>query len=71
MVEMKLDMAKQEREAQKYLALHQLMTQDQSLQPLYGIENRYNMMKSILEQQGILNVNEYLNQPRTVATTTT
>jgi len=63
MVEMKLGYGEQEREAQKYLALHQLMTQDPSLQPLYGIENRYNMMKQILEQQGILNVNEYLTSP--------
>ena len=51
MVEMKLGYGEQEREAQKYLALHQLMTQDPSLQPLYGIENKYNMMKQILEQQ--------------------
>ena len=63
MVEMKLGYGEQEREAQKYLALHQLMTQDPSLQPLYGIQNRYNMMKQILEQQGILNVNEYLTSP--------
>ena len=63
MVEMKLGYGEQEREAQKYLALHTLMTQDPSLQPLYGIENRYNMMKQILEQQGILNVNEYLTSP--------
>ena len=63
MVEMKLGYGEQEREAQKYLALHQLMTQDPSLQPLYGIENKYNMMKQILEQQGILNVNEYLTSP--------
>ena len=63
MVEMKLGYGEQEREAQKYLALHTLMTQDPSLQPLYGIENRYNMMKQILEQQGILNVNEFLTSP--------
>ena len=63
MVEMKLGYQEQEREAQKYLALHGLMTQDPSLQPLYSIENRYNMMKQILEQQGILNVNEYLTNP--------
>jgi len=63
MVEMKLGYGEQEREAQKYLALHTLMTQDPSLQPLYGLENRYNMMKQILEQQGILNVNEYLTSP--------
>jgi hypothetical protein len=27
------------------------------------MENKYNMMKQILEQQGILNVNEYLTSP--------
>ena len=63
MVEMKLGYGEQEREAQKYLALHTLMSQDPSLQPLYGMENKYNMMKQILEQQGILNVNEYLTSP--------
>jgi len=63
MVEMKLGYGEQEREAQKYLALHTMMTQDPALQPLYGIENRYNMMKQILEQQGILNVNEFLTSP--------
>ncbi|MBH96789.1 MAG: hypothetical protein CMD87_05980 [Gammaproteobacteria bacterium] len=63
MVEMKLGYGEQERESQKYLSLHTLMTQDPSLQPLYGIQNRYNMMKQILEQQGILNVNEYLTSP--------
>ena len=62
-VEMRLGYSEQERESQKYLALHQLMTTDPALQPLYGLENRYNMMKSVLEHQGILNVDEYLTKP--------
>jgi len=62
-VELRLGYGEQEREAQKMLALHQLMTTDPSLQPLYGLENRYNMMKQILEQQGILNVDDYLTRP--------
>jgi hypothetical protein len=30
---------------------------------MYSMENRYALMKSILEQQGILNVEEYLTPP--------
>ena len=62
-VELTLGYNDQEREAQKYLALHSLMTQDPALQPLYGTEQKYNMMKKVLEQQGILNVDEYLMRP--------
>jgi len=63
MVEMKLGYGEQEREAQKFLAVHTLFSQDPSLQPMYGLENRYAMMKKMLEQQGILNVDEYLTRP--------
>ena len=63
MVELKLGYGEQEREAQKFLSLHSLMTTDPALQPLYGLQNRYNMMKKVLEQQGILNVDEYLTRP--------
>ena len=45
------------------LALHNLFTQDPGVQPLYGIQNRYAMLKSILEQQGIPNVEEFLTPP--------
>ena len=62
-VELKLGYSEQEREAQKYLALHNLMSTDPALQPLYSLENRYNMLKKVLEQQGILNVDEYLTRP--------
>jgi len=62
-VELTLGYNDQEREAQKYLALHSLMTQDPALQPLYGTEQKYNMMKKVLQQQGILNVDEYLMRP--------
>lgn len=62
-VEMKLGYGEQDREAAKMLSLHQLFTQDPGIQPLYGLENRYAMLKQILEQQGILNVDEYLTRP--------
>lgn len=66
LVELKLGYGEQDREAQKYLGIHALLTQDPSLQPIYGIQNRYAMLKSILEQQGVLNVDEYLTNPETL-----
>jgi len=62
-VELHLGIPEQEKEAQKHLALHQLMTQDPTLAPLYSLKNRYNMMKAVLEANGILNVEEYLTNP--------
>ena len=62
-VELHLGVSEQQKEAQKHLALHQLMTQDPSLAPLYSIENRYNMMRKVLEANGIQNVDEYLTPP--------
>ena len=63
-VELKLGYGEAEREAQKRLSLHSLFSQDPTLQPMYSMENRYALMKSILEQQGILNVEEYLTPPQ-------
>lgn len=65
-VELKLGYGEQDREAQKYLGMHTLLSQDPALQPIYNIQNRYAMLKSILEQQGILNVDEYLTNPQTL-----
>lgn len=63
MVELRLGYSEQQRESEKYLAIHQMMTTDPSLQPMYGLENRYNMMKAVLEHQGILNVDEFITRP--------
>ena len=62
-VEFTLGYAEQQRESQKHLALHQMMSQDPTIQPLYGLENKYNMMKSVLEANGLINVDEYLTRP--------
>ena len=64
--ELRLGYGEQDREAQKFLALHQLMSTDPSLQPIYNIKNRYEMLKSVLQQQGILNADEYLTDPSTL-----
>ena len=63
MVELRLGYGEQEKEAQKLLQMHSLFSQDPSLQPFYSPENRYQMMKNIMEQQGILNVEDYLTPP--------
>ena len=60
MVELKLGYGEQDREAPKMRALHSLFTQDPGVQPRCGIQNRYAMLKNILEQQGILSIEEYL-----------
>jgi hypothetical protein len=65
-VEMSLGYGEADREAQKHLALHQLFSQDPAIQPMYGMEQRYAMLKKVLEQQGILNVDEYLTPPQMI-----
>ena len=66
MVELKLGYGEQDREAQKMLAIHQLFTQDPAVAPMYGLPQRHAMLKKILEQQGILNVDEYLVPPEQI-----
>ena len=63
MVELKLGYGEQDREAQKLLQLHTMFSQDPTLQPMYSAQNRYQLMKKMLEAQGILNVEDYLTPP--------
>lgn len=63
MVELRLGYGEQDKEAQKLLSMHTLFSQDPSVQPLYDLRGRYEMLKAILEQQGILNVEDYLTPP--------
>ena len=62
-VELKLGYGEQDREAQKLMQLHQMFSQDPTLQPMYSVQNRYMLMKKFLEAQGILNVEDYLTPP--------
>ena len=61
--ELKLGYGEQDRDAQKYLALHAMLSQDEALAPMYDAKKRYNVMKTIMEKQGILNVDDYLTPP--------
>lgn len=62
-VELKLGYGEQEQDSQKYLAYHQMMTQDPSVAPMYKAENKYNVIRAILDKNGIKNVNEFITSP--------
>jgi len=62
-IEMHLGYGEQEQQAQKYLALHQMMSQDPGLAPMYQAQNQYKMMSHVMENNGIKNVSDYLTPP--------
>jgi len=62
-VEMHLGYGEQEQEAQKYLALHTLMSQDPTLSSMYTPENQFKLMAHVMENNGIKNVSDYLTPP--------
>lgn len=63
-VDLHLGYGEQEQEAQKYLAIHGLMAQDPILSQMYTPENAYRLMSTVLENNGIKNVNDFLSQPQ-------
>ena len=65
-VELILDYGEANCEAQRMLSLYQLFSQSHSIQPMYSLENRHALLKKVLEQQGILNVDEYLTSPQMI-----
>ena len=66
MVELKLGYGEQDREAAKLMQMHQMFSQDPAVQPMYALPNRHALLKKMLEQQGILNVDEYLTPPEQI-----
>jgi hypothetical protein len=62
-VELHLGYGEQEQEAQKYLSLHTLMSQDPTLAKMYQAPNQYRLMSHVMEQNGIKNVKDYLTDP--------
>jgi hypothetical protein len=65
-VQMKLGYGEQEREAQKYVMLHQFLSQDPGLAPMYDMKKKFNMAKEILDKSGLKNVVEFLTPPEQV-----
>ena len=62
-VELSLGYGEREREAAKFLAIHQMFSQDPALLPFYTPDNRYKLMKTMLEKQDIVNVDDYITRP--------
>jgi hypothetical protein len=65
-VEMHLGYGEQEREGQKFLALHQLLSADPSIAMIYGPEQKHRMLTRIMEQSSIVNAADYLKDPATI-----
>ena len=63
-VDLHLGYGEQEQEAQKYLAIHGLMSQDPVLSQMYTPENAFNLMSTVLENNGIKNVSDFLSPPQ-------
>jgi hypothetical protein len=63
-VELKLGYGEQEREAQKFMMVHQLLSADPTLAPMYQPQNKFAMVRTILEKAGIKNVTEFLSVPQ-------
>ena len=62
-VELKLGYGEQERESQKYMAMHQVFSQDPGLSKMYTIENQHALMRDVMNMSGIKNTDDYLTPP--------
>ena len=65
-VEMHLGYGEQEREGQKFMAMHQLLSADPSPAMIYSPPEKHKMLTRILEQSGIKNAAEFLKDPKTI-----
>lgn len=66
-IELKLGYGEQDREAEKFFTMHQMLSADPAIGEMYGAANRYNMLKAIFEKSGVKNVSEYLTNPANIA----
>lgn len=62
-IELNLGYGEQEKESQKYLALHTMMTSDPNLSKMYQAPNQYALASKIMELTGIKEVSAYLTNP--------
>tara|TARA_S200002703_G_scaffold128852_2_gene115704 strand:- start:449 stop:2476 length:2028 start_codon:yes stop_codon:yes gene_type:complete len=62
-ISLHLGYGERERESQKYLAMHQLFSTDETLSTMYAPENKYALISKIMDLGGIKNVSEYLTDP--------
>ena len=62
-IELNLGYGEQEKEAQKYLALHSMITADPNLSKMYQAPNQYALASKIMELTGIKEISAYLTNP--------
>tara|TARA_R110001632_G_scaffold92325_1_gene197412 strand:+ start:71 stop:1744 length:1674 start_codon:yes stop_codon:yes gene_type:complete len=62
-VELSLGYGEQDREAQKYIGMHQTFQADPALQKMYTPQNQFQLISKVMELTGIKNVAEYLTSP--------
>ena len=62
-VELSLGYGEQEKEGQKYMAMHQVFQGDPNLAKMYSPQNQFQLMSKVMELSGIKNVAEYLTSP--------
>ena len=65
-IELKLGYGEKEAEAQKYVAFHQMMSMDPTMGPMYSAKNKYNVIRSILDLNGVKNVNDFITPPEQI-----
>lgn len=65
-VEMKLGYGENEQEANKFLAYHQMMSQDPAMASMYSPQNKYNVIRSILDKNGVKNTNDFITPPEQI-----
>lgn len=63
MVEFNLGYGEADAQVQKHLAFHQMLSQDPTLGAMYGPEQKFKMLASILDKSGIKNVADFLLDP--------
>jgi len=62
--EMHLGYGEQDRESQKYLALHTLLSSDPSLSKMYQPQNQYELISRTMDMTGIKDVSAFLTNPQ-------
>lgn len=65
-VEMKLGYGEADQEAGKFLAYHQMMSQDPQMAPMYNMQNKYNVIRTILDKNGVKNTNDFITPPEQI-----
>jgi hypothetical protein len=62
--EMHLGYGEQEREAQKFMALHNVLSADPSLSKMYQPQNQYELISRTMDMTGIKDISAFLTNPQ-------